>query len=193
MKRIAEAVTITRHRIPFIGFFLSALFLAAPSLFLYYGHLGMDVHLKLINLTCIFALAWAVFILLIRMSSFTRFADSPARLLFIFIEFFLLFAGIYNCLGFFGDISGIPFFSGLPDFPHLSGKTAEDVSALRRYSLKLVSASFHFSITTASTTGFGDIIPTHWLSRLVVDVQMFASWVIVVLGFGHYLKSNAGM
>jgi hypothetical protein len=43
-----------------------------------------------------------------------------------------------------------------------------------------------FSITTMTTTGFGDVFPTQWYSRLVVTFQLLLAtlYSVVILGMG---------
>ncbi|HEY2973723.1 MAG TPA: potassium channel family protein [Pyrinomonadaceae bacterium] len=50
----------------------------------------------------------------------------------------------------------------------------------------------HFSVATLSTTGFGDMYPTTWYSKLVVDVEMLMGLGLTVLTVGRYFSSGAG-
>ncbi len=50
----------------------------------------------------------------------------------------------------------------------------------------------YFSISTQTTTGFGDVVPVRWSSQLVVSLQMFTAFLyqVVILGLGmvHVIK-----
>ena len=55
----------------------------------------------------------------------------------------------------------------------------------------LVGDCFHFSVTTASTVGYGDISPATSFTRFVADTQILASVAILVFGVG-FVMNNRG-
>ena len=42
----------------------------------------------------------------------------------------------------------------------------------------------HFSIATMTTTGFGDIVPTRWYSKLAADMQIIAGMSMLIFALG---------
>lgn len=46
----------------------------------------------------------------------------------------------------------------------------------------------HFSLTTLSTVGYGDIYPTAWYSKLIVDAEILMGLGLTVLTVGRYFS-----
>jgi hypothetical protein len=46
----------------------------------------------------------------------------------------------------------------------------------------------HFSVITLSTVGYGDIYPTAWYSKLIVDVEILLGLGINILTIGRYFS-----
>ena len=51
----------------------------------------------------------------------------------------------------------------------------------------------HFSLVTSSTVGYGDIVPREPIAKLLVDIQIVLSFIIVAFGIASFisLKSNS--
>jgi hypothetical protein len=56
--------------------------------------------------------------------------------------------------------------------------------------LKTIVDCIYFSITTFSTIGFGDIHPTHWISKIIVATEMVAGFLVTVVSIGYLLSGN---
>jgi hypothetical protein len=46
----------------------------------------------------------------------------------------------------------------------------------------------HFSVMTLSTVGYGDIYPTAWYSKLIVDLEILLGLGISILTIGWYFS-----
>lgn len=49
---------------------------------------------------------------------------------------------------------------------------------------------FHFSVVTAATVGYGDMLPNSPKLKLLVDLQILASTALVALGIGNFFSSK---
>ena len=49
----------------------------------------------------------------------------------------------------------------------------------------------HFSLVTSSTVGYGDIVPKHPITKLIVDIQIVLSFIIVAFGIGVFISLKA--
>ncbi|MCP4177646.1 MAG: two pore domain potassium channel family protein [bacterium] len=59
------------------------------------------------------------------------------------------------------------------------------------YALLSFQDCIHFSLVTASTLGYGDITPKSPLAKLVADLQVVLSFIIVAFGIGIFISSKA--
>lgn len=50
----------------------------------------------------------------------------------------------------------------------------------------------HFSVITLSTVGYGDIYPTAWYSKLIVDIEILLGLGINILTIGRYFSCGGG-
>jgi len=49
---------------------------------------------------------------------------------------------------------------------------------------------FHFSVVTAATVGYGDIVPNSPKVKLLVDLQILSSTALVIVGIGNFFSSK---
>jgi len=46
--------------------------------------------------------------------------------------------------------------------------------------------AFYFSLITFTTTGYGEILPTKDISKLLVITQLLLTWLLIVVMILHY-------
>ncbi len=59
------------------------------------------------------------------------------------------------------------------------------------YALLSYQDCLHFSLVTSSTVGYGDIFPKDPIAKLLVDIQIVLSFIIVAFGIGAFMSSKA--
>ena len=50
---------------------------------------------------------------------------------------------------------------------------------------------FHFSVVTAATVGYGDIVPRTWFAKIIVDTQIITVTAILVFGVGFIMSERS--
>lgn len=50
--------------------------------------------------------------------------------------------------------------------------------------------SFHYSVVTMTTVGYGDMYPTKWYSKLVVDIQLLIGVLLIVISINSYFSER---
>ena len=122
---------------------------------------------------------WAIWVIFLRVLNFNKNIDSIKTLLFFYFEMIFVFASIYVWLGLFQGA----FFNNLHDAEPTTGSDLLDIWVY-------VVNAFHFSVVTSTTLGYGDVTPTHWISKLIVDANVLISLGIVALGVHGLSKSD---
>lgn len=56
--------------------------------------------------------------------------------------------------------------------------------------LELAVDCFHFSTVTATTLGYGDILPNLWYTKLLADLQCLLGISIITISIGLYLRGR---
>jgi len=124
--------------------------------------------------------------LLSRIKNFYKKTESITKLLILYFELILVFSSIYMWLFILGEQSQIDSFSPITTIT----KEGFDFSLYVKELTLVVIDSFHFSVVTGTTLGYGDMLPKHWVSKLVVDFQVLTTVWVVILGYGNAAKKT---
>lgn len=138
----------------------------------------------------VFGIAVLIYINIVyRVSNFSKYIGDLNRLVLILVESVLLFAVVYLWLILFIKESS---FNGIDKYKYLWKVTKEGYVCSTYFNtlLEAVFNCIHFSIVTAATVGYGDVYPTHWFTKLVVDSQIIYTFAIVIIGIGKFGESN---
>jgi Ion channel len=110
-------------------------------------------------------------------------AQTLKGLAMLYLELILLYASVYYIL-----IAISPaFFHGLGEIAVPSNHQLS--FAFVKRALIIYLNAVHFSIVTATTEGYGDMVPAAVTSRLLVDSQILMSVGLAVAGFGTFFAS----
>lgn len=118
-----------------------------------------------------------------RIKNFSSHAESTSKLLTLYFEIFLLYSSVYLWLSLFSN--GFHFNNMVGMEPHLLA--SKETFALGSYLKALATVvidAFHFSVVTGTTLGYGDVTPSSWIAKLVVDSQVLVTIWVVVIGYG---------
>jgi len=139
-------------------------------------------------------MAYFVFVLFIglyfwifyRTINFNKYVKCITKLTMLLAETTLVFAAIYMWFVFFDPKGQL---DGFGDY-HKVFKSQDKNIFLGKdyivYVVKLVIDTFHFSVVTAATVGYGDMKPTSYIAKILVDFQIIYTFAIVVIGIGKY-------
>ena len=131
----------------------------------------------------------SIIVILVRVFEFDRYTESVSKLLILYFELLFIFASIYLWLYLLGGVNQIEGFGPL-DREMLSSKEAFDVKLYKEQVWVIIVDSFHFSVVTGTTLGYGDMLPKHVISKLLVDLQVLLTVGVVVLGYGRYTNEH---
>lgn len=124
-------------------------------------------------------------VILFRVFTFNRYTQSINGLLLLYFEMLFVFSSIYLWLYLIGGSAQISGFAELSR--ELLVRDDIDSHHLYRSQMwKIIIDSFHFSVVTGTTLGYGDMVPKHPVAKLLVDVQVLLTVGIVVIGYGRY-------
>jgi hypothetical protein len=176
---ISNSISLLKDYSGFIGFSISLLiaywlpyFWVNEQEFLF----GMSVYLG------VFTMFFTVVLtLLSRIKNFYKQTESISKLLVLYFELILVFSSIYMWLYILGETSQISGFDNLTKVT----KEGFDFSLYAKELSLIIVDSFHFSIVTGTTLGYGDMLPKHWFSKLVVDFQVLTTIWVVIIGYGN--------
>ena len=127
-----------------------------------------------------------LFIIIFKFSNFRRDIDSLNKALILYFEFIFIFAGIYCWVYLLGGEKQITGFYPL-DREMLESRSNLNLEKYTEQLKFIIIDSFHFSLVTASTLGYGDMTPNHPLSKIIVDIQIILTFIIIIFGInGRY-------
>jgi hypothetical protein len=120
-----------------------------------------------------------------RTSSFKKYTTSLSKLLILLIEITLGFSAIYMWMVFFDPNDQLDGFSCYKIFKD-TNKTSYLNKDYVLNVLRLVIDCNHFSVVSATTVGYGDMVPKSHFAKLIVDFQLTYTFAIVAIGIGKY-------
>ncbi len=124
-----------------------------------------------------------------RILNFDRYSESVTKLLLFYFELLLIFCSIYLWLCLFGGVSQIEGIHLIP--PEILNTKNQFVFSDYSHHLNLaIVDSFHFSVVTGTTLGYGDMLPNSWISKLIVDAQVLITIWLVIIGYGNTVKKT---
>ena len=142
-----------------------------------------------IMLLCLVSLAAiAPFLALLTLVlSYKRNAQTLNRIICMFLALVLTCANLNFLLMLHFGRSGIPPFHGIQS---VWGESAAGRPLPFSFgnAFQSVVDCLHFSVMTLSTVGYGDIYPTAWYSKLIVDVEILLGLGINILTIGRYFS-----
>lgn len=109
-------------------------------------------------------------------------------LMFFYLEYIFMFAGLYALSS---VLSGG---EAIENHAHIANEILDKSSFVyleffKAQVLVFIDA-FYFSVSTATTVGFGDIHPVHPVVKIFVIMQVLSCLVIAVVGAGYYFNSS---
>lgn len=122
-------------------------------------------------------------VLVILALSYKRNAESLGRIVSLYLSLILICANINFIIMAHFSHGDTPPFHGI--HPLWSG---EDFKLHWNDAFLTVVDCLHFSVTTLSTVGYGDIYPTAWFSKLIVDAEALTGLGITILIVGRYFS-----
>ena len=126
--------------------------------------------------------------LLILAFTYKRNAQTLPRIVGMYLALVLLCANINFLLMLHFSLSGSPPFHGIHSvWGEQSAPGRPMPISFENGFLSLIDC-LHFSVATLSTVGYGDIYPTAWYSKIVVDVEILIGLGINVLTIGRYFS-----
>ena len=125
--------------------------------------------------------------LLILAAAYKRNAQTLPRIVGMYLALVLLCANINFLLMLHFSQNGTPPFHGI--HPVLGEQTVGRPPPIgfENGFLSLIDC-LHFSVMTLSTVGYGDIYPTAWYSKIIVDVEILIGLGINILTIGRYFS-----
>ncbi|MCP3927422.1 MAG: two pore domain potassium channel family protein [Desulfobacterales bacterium] len=113
--------------------------------------------------------------------NFQRYTSNVKKIILYYIEMILVFSSIYLWLFLLSEGSKIKGFTKF-DLSLLSNKLTFNFELYFDNIIQIIIDSIYFSVTTASTLGYGDFAPTHISSKIVVIIQVLVTVSIVLIG-----------
>jgi amino acid transporter len=126
------------------------------------------------------------FWILYKTKNFNKYVIDLKNLILLLVETTLVFAAIYLWFVFFDPKGQIVGFS---DYYDVFKSHDKNTFLGKSYFISCVYCiidSFHFSVVTAATVGYGDMYPKSHAAKLFVDFQIAYTFMIVVIGIGKY-------
>lgn len=118
-------------------------------------------------------------------------ARSLLGLVSLYIELIVLFATIYFLFALLD--SQTPHLKGIHQVWWLDpmGEKPQPIFIMENAFYAFLDC-FHFSVVTAATVGYGDIVPNSPMVKLLVDLQILSSTALVIVGIGNFFSSKEG-
>ena len=173
---------------------------------IYFGKPGIRESYSIISfITSIIITAIPVAITFYHIGSYRKTLSSFIRLFSLVVQIVLLFGTIYFIMQTMSFVRGIeanqphevvgdsfPFSNVDKLWYHRLINNEPDKTKTLYYALLSYQDCIHFSLVTSSTVGYGDIAPKSHMAKLIVDIQIALSFLVVAFGIGVFISSRAG-
>ena len=116
-------------------------------------------------------------------------SKSDVSLVALYIEYILMFAGLYAISSVISDGGAIANHAFIPN-----DLMTKEKFIPAKYFGQLILVyidAIYFSVSTATTVGFGDMHATNPIVKLIVILQVLSCLSVVVFGVGHYFKRDS--
>ncbi len=122
----------------------------------------------------------------VKIKNFDKYTKSIKKLFILYMEVIVAFASTYI---WFILLTSNEAFHGFENIGIITvSKESFEFKAYLKDLVLIIIDSFHYSVVTATTLGYGDVYPKSALAKLVVDFQVLSSLAIAIFGAGKYFE-----